>query len=312
MLARTKQWAICIILLLILPKFIFASLIPVKEHRPFYEHLYHVNKQWIWGQSVYSNTEMDRTAVFANDTKRIQAHLSLVEKALRKRSTTHLSPQQSANRLKMLEELNFYHQNGQFPSNHYHKQRMPYFIDNFGIACAVGYLIIESGYADLANTVKEEMNNGYIAEIDKRFPQLQAWADEYGFTMPELAWIQPTYQPVSPAIVWDNLGTGTDLPVEVMYSKPKSNILYIGGPFTQADGVASEGIVQWDGYDFIALGEEGLSGTVLAIAEWNGTLYAGGFLTNNEGSFFNLAKWNGQDWTYHNVANGSVIILLTA
>lgn len=129
----------------------------------------------------------------ANDVSLIQMHLSLVEKTLREKNIDNLTPEQKLNRNKCLDVLNSYSAKGVFPKNLYHPERTPYFIDKFGTACAVGQLIISTGYNDFAEKVKEENNNAYISELSSAYPEINEWASKFGFTTDELAWIQPCY-----------------------------------------------------------------------------------------------------------------------
>jgi hypothetical protein len=81
-----------------------------------------------------------------------------------------------------------------------------------------------------------------------------------------------------------------------------SGILYVGGPFTTLNGVSANGIAQWNGSSFSALGS-GLTysgspeaGGTLAIAGNN--LYVGGLFDTAGGvSADNIAEWNGSSWS---------------
>ncbi|ASS49891.1 MAG: hypothetical protein A3D31_09940 [Candidatus Fluviicola riflensis] len=148
-----------------------------------------LNENWI-------NKEVDfpilsQNSLLSNDVPLIQTHLSLVETVLRNESTDNLTPAQRENRIKCLDILHDYWMGGVFPKNINHKDRTPYFIDYKGTACAVGQLIIETGHEDFAWKIAEEDNNAYIKEMN--YPELKSWATNYGFTVDELAWIQPAY-----------------------------------------------------------------------------------------------------------------------
>jgi hypothetical protein len=52
--------------------------------------------------------------------------------------------------------------------------------------------MISSGHAALAERIHQEMNLAYIHSI--ALPEVAVWAKDHGFTIDELAWIQPTYQ----------------------------------------------------------------------------------------------------------------------
>lgn len=116
----------------------------------------------------------------------IQIHLLLVEKELRNK-------QENCKRIELINELHEYALAGNFPINNHHNKRIPYFIDDFGTACAVGQLIIKSGHQDLAHRISKESNYLYLREMN--YPEIGLWADEFGFTIAELMWIQPSYGP---------------------------------------------------------------------------------------------------------------------
>ena len=88
----------------------------------------------------------------------IQLHLTLVGKHLKQQPTNHLSAGQLANRMAALENLNEYMQNGRFPRNTRHEQTTSCFIDDYGTACAVGHLMIESGNEAFARYIQKTNN----------------------------------------------------------------------------------------------------------------------------------------------------------
>ena len=82
--------------------------------------------------------------------------------------------------------------------------------------------------------------------------------------------------------------------------------LYAGGAFSTAGGTAANGIAQWDGSSWSALGS-GISLTisntvayrsVYALAVSGSTLYAGGWFRAAGGSAAKyIAQWNGSSWS---------------
>jgi hypothetical protein len=134
---------------------------------------------------------LSQKVVLDNDVSLIRTHLSLVEHALREVYTGNLTAIQKHNRAFCLDMLHNYWVKGIFPKNLHHPMRTPYFIDAFGTACAVGQLIIETGHRDLAVKIATENNNAFIE--DMQYPEVFSWANENGFTLSELEWIQPTY-----------------------------------------------------------------------------------------------------------------------
>jgi len=73
--------------------------------------------------------------------------------------------------------------------------------------------------------------------------------------------------------------------------------LLAGGTFVEIRGVAASRIAQWNGSAWSALGS-GVSGTVRALAGYDGRTYAGGDFVNAGGSAVNhIACWDGTTWS---------------
>lgn len=159
------------------------------EKSSFFEKLCEVNIQWkVQNKKLRINQNIP---LISNDITLIQTHLSLVEAELRQVDTRHLSSSQKEKRKHCLDYLHDYTIKGQFPVNTFHTARTPYFIDNYGTACAVGHLIIRTGNKNLAYKISRENNYAYI--LDLKYSEIHDWAREYGFSVHELAWIQPSY-----------------------------------------------------------------------------------------------------------------------
>ncbi len=173
------------------------------------EQLENLNKNW--KDICLDYSILKERVPLTNDVSIIQMHLSLVEKTLRNKNVDNLSTEQKQNRKKCLDILHKYWTNGVFPKNLFHAKRTPYFIDKFGTACAVGQLIISTGYGEFAKKVMNENNNAYISELNSKYPEINKWATMFGFTIDELAWIQPCYcfSPV-PGIVHVTCNGGSD------------------------------------------------------------------------------------------------------
>ena len=154
------------------------------------QQLEELNQYWKNKDHQITNSLIDTRFT---EVSLIKCHLSLVEKTLRAKDLSALTAKQIKNRSHCLDILIEYTNRGLFPQNYYHSKRTPYFIDMHGTACAVGQLIIITGNAALAEKISKENNYGYITDLVKKYPEIILWANEYGFTVDELAWIQPCY-----------------------------------------------------------------------------------------------------------------------
>lgn len=129
------------------------------------------------------------------DQVRIKTHLQYVERILRSRSVDHLSDIQKQNRLNHLENLRDYYQTGEFPHNDGHPDaRRPTFISEDENICAVGYLIEQSLGREIVEKINQQYKYAYIQDIDH--PMFNNWVKSSGFTIRELAMIQPMYGPI--------------------------------------------------------------------------------------------------------------------
>ncbi len=129
------------------------------------------------------------------DHVRIKTHLQYVERILRNRSVEHLSDEQKNNRSNYLENLREYYQAGEFPYNDGHPDgRRPTFISEDGNICAVGYLIEKSLGREVVEKINQKYKYAYIQDIDH--PVFHNWVQSSGFTIRELAMIQPQYGPI--------------------------------------------------------------------------------------------------------------------
>ncbi|MEM6965296.1 MAG: T9SS type A sorting domain-containing protein [Bacteroidota bacterium] len=281
---------------LLLTVTIFAQNLQPSTTATVLEHLAEVNQQWTI-QDIGVDF-LDREITFRKDEERIQLHLQLVEKTLRKRNVTKLTATQKANRIHYLDVLKTYWQRGLFPKNSYHPHRQPYFVDEVGTACAVGHLVKASGATDLVEKIRQENNYGYISELQIIYPELKNWAVENGFTLAELAWIQPGYPPLPQAYYEVGNGGGVDGKINVMKTSKDGSVLYMAGDFSEIDGVAANSIVSWDGENWSTLGE-GVTGEIFTITTDNlGGIYVGGnFILNDNPQYSNIAYWDGIAWT---------------
>lgn len=153
-----------------------------------YAQLCRVNAEW---KSVTPDAALLRDTTFTDDAALIRTHLLLVEKNLRAASAAD-SNTRGLERAQLLDVLHTYALAGIFPKNTHHPdERRPYFIDDYGTHCAVGYLIMKSGHEDLAQKISADENYAYLRDITT--DGLNKWQISSGFTVKELAWIQPAY-----------------------------------------------------------------------------------------------------------------------
>jgi hypothetical protein len=171
----------------------------------------HLEKQTInavtQDESWYALHDIDKNN--ATDDERISTHLNYVRDMLEKKDTKHLSKEASANRKHMLNLLNNYTLNSMFPTNvdELFESRTPIFIDQLGVSCAVGHLILNSEnekYVDGMVTLNEKFPTAYLMDVfngdygEEAKNLILAWAKEHGFEPVELAMIQPTYKWMRP------------------------------------------------------------------------------------------------------------------
>jgi len=256
-----------------------------------YNHLFEINKNW----QLHQNEVPNELISFHSDRERIQMHLLLVEKSLRNTHSGKRTDQQNQNRATSLDILHTYALAGKFPINTGHKTRQPYFIDNFGTHCAVGFLVKETGFPEISKAISETQNFAYVKEIVS--PELVKWSVEYGFTLEELAWIQPGYAPTQ---TYSQVGGGTN--GNVTCSKSSGNRLLVGGDFTELDSLPCLNVGYYSDNHLSCFGN-GIAGKVIGIREFgvNGVIVGGEFESN--GVIYPLAKFDGNTWTYIEIPN---------
>lgn len=260
-----------------------------------YEHMLNVNKQWAYQEDLPK--EIFAEAGEKTDNEWIQEHLFRVHHILSKRSTEHLSKEQKASRAQHLEVLHSYAERGRFPINLYHKGRQPVFIDPFGTHCAVGYLMKENGDSWLSNKISHEMNYAYVLDMNDK--DLVAWQKGSGFTVKELAWIQPGY-PL--AVHWDDMKGGANGPVYTLMPNGQGSV-FAGGYFDTIGGYQSSSIASYmsgfTGYDWVGLSMDQLKGKVYDMIEYKGDIYAAGafYQVDSFAAESAVAKWDGSRWT---------------
>ena len=273
--------------------------LPPDRKASFFDHLREVNAQWDAHERAASLPA--RSIAFADEPDRIRMHLRAVIDVLSITTPEGISAQAMEQRIDLLQRLSTYADARSFPQNHVLPYRNPIFIDPYGTACAVGWLMIESGHADLANAIAAATNQAYLAEIAQGpfADRVSAWEHDHGFTGDELAWIQPGYPPTHP---WAPVGEGTNGPVnELLYLA--NGDLVAAGDFTMAGGMPIHNIATWDGAMYSALGD-GLAGEIRTVIEFGNEIIVGG--VGLGGGVADLARWNGTGWTYQTIFEGKL------
>lgn len=194
------------------------------------EQLLSVNKNWIFYQDAVAKCngkQAKNESSFLSHEAIIKEHLQLVHTILSEKSTAHLSEKAKANRKTLLVALSKYAAAGQFPKNIFLPFTNPVFIDDEQTHCAVGYLMQQSGAEALAQEINNTERFDYIKEISNH--QVPTWAEENGFTLAELAWIQPAYAAM------ENMGKvedGVNGAINCIVKIDANNYI-IGGDFTK-------------------------------------------------------------------------------
>jgi len=168
---------------------LFGSFLTVAQPT-IYSQLCALNQQW---KLIEPKGELLEHKQFSSEKEIITYHLQQAEKHLTKRNTTHLTKEVQACRNEGIAVLKEYWQRALYPRNSKFNNRIPFFIDDYNTACAVGYIMQGTGNEALANYIAETQNNAYVKEMVGE--NIFAWAKAYGFTVDELALIQPTYHP---------------------------------------------------------------------------------------------------------------------
>ena len=277
------------LILLLVSAFAFAA-----KANPVFNKLNEINKYWSYQYDIKPGLLPD--AMPAANIEQLQLHLSLVEKVLRSRSTARLTAAQQTNRQDALDHLHEYWQRGAFPVNDYLPIRNPVFIDRNDNFCAVGYLVKVTGYEHVSRMIASHTNFAYVHDMN--YPQLFAWAEQFGFTVDELAWIQPGYPPDYHAAP---VGKGTNGVIYELHGNDVAGKLFVGGSFSKIDGTIPADNIAYvtenNGlYDWHSMGT-GVNGPVYAIAEFDNRVFVGGSFTFAGNKMAKgVACWDGNSW----------------
>ena len=152
--------------------FLFLALLAVITGRSttFYEQLCAFNTNW---KDYADRAPKGDYRVFKTDQAYIQAHLGAVLTILKSNSTKSLTKAQKESRKKLIQLLDHYRKDGNFPKNYYRSERIPVFIDEHGTHCAVGYLLMKTGHEVAAQRIAMTNNYAWVKEIND--PALLIW-----------------------------------------------------------------------------------------------------------------------------------------
>lgn len=279
-------------------KLLFAILLLASSaragHSDLYIKLLNINAQWQYHtDALPSDVNLQN---FTSDADWISLHLLAVYENLSKVDVSGLSKTQLKNRQQSLTELKDYALRKRFPKNITHPGRRPVFIDHQGTHCAVGYLIMKSGHAELSNHISESMNYSYLKDMEGE--ALTAWVAQSGFTVDELAWIQPAYfNPIN----YKPLKGGTSGRVNAIISDNNAG-LFVAGHFDSAGAVVAGSIANYfsgfAGFDWMRVGDTGTVGEIHDMIYYKNELYVAGNFWQIDSTVSNsgVVKWDGNDW----------------
>jgi antitoxin component YwqK of YwqJK toxin-antitoxin module len=152
----------------------------------------------------------------ARERERMHDHLSFVRDWLASRPAT--KPELETRRAEILGDFDAYIAKYTTPKNDHVPWRTPVFIDDEGTICAVGYLIQQSVNPDLPKKIAKLHRYDFIEDIARDMPEVKAWVDGSGFTLDEIASIQPAY--TEPRVnTWRTWDLAKHTPVDGLFDK---------------------------------------------------------------------------------------------
>ena len=255
--------------------------------KSYYSHLFEVNKEW----AKHPAACPDEKVFFKSDNDRIQKHLELVLLHLKNNPPANLSTSQKEKREGLLKALNNYTIEKSFPVNTKHVIRTPYFVDDKGVHCAVGQLMHVSGNDALVQAIKRDFNYSYLKDI--KTPGVLEWCSTHGFTLEELKWIQPGYNPTA---VLTAVSGGVNGPVTVLTRDFQNNGLIVAGQFDSLNLLPCLNIGYYSNNQLNCFGN-GIEGVIYDVESNFESMFVFGEIINN-GTVYPLAKYNGGTWSY--------------
>jgi hypothetical protein len=103
-----------------------------------------------------------------------------------------------ARRATQIARVEAYRRRGAFPRNiDFAGERVPYFVDDRGVACAVAYLMIEDGRRSDVDAIA--VANNHVRVMDVSDGPIAEWVTGSGLLQEEAARIQPSYDFMRPS-----------------------------------------------------------------------------------------------------------------
>ncbi|MCX5747436.1 MAG: hypothetical protein NT062_33645 [Proteobacteria bacterium] len=168
------------------------------------------------------------------ESVRMRTHLAFVRDRLARMPATR--PDLQAKRDQVIGFLSEYVAKGTTPKNLHLPWRTPVFIDDDQTICAVGYLIERSTGRALPEKIAATHRYDLIEDIARAMPEVGAWVEASGFTLEEIASIQPGY--IEPTVE-----SWRSWPAEVVYDDDGKELpakLHADGPVEDVvDGVTT-------------------------------------------------------------------------
>lgn len=272
-----------------------------QQSKSYFEHLVTINKEW----KHYNDISPIGQVCFSSDLDRIQFHLQLVIENLKTNIPTRFNTIQKAKRLNLLNKLQEYSDRKVFPINQSHSVRTPYFVDHLGTNCAVGQMIYVSGHEDLVAKISQEHNYDYIMDI--KIPGIHEWANEFGFTIEKLKWIQPVYAPEE---TMDQVLNRTNGRVKKIVLNTTNSTMMIAGEFTELDNSPCLNIGYYSNNQLTCYGN-GIDGIINDIVlSVDGVLAIGEF--EHEGKTYPIARYHDSNWSYISIPGRSNAVGMVA
>jgi MORN repeat variant len=157
--------------------------------------------------------------IHASERDRMHQHLQYVRDWLASRPATR--PELEQRRAEILAHFDAYIAKNTTPKNVHVPWRTPVFVDDEGTICAVGYLIEQTTNRELPQRIAKAHRYDFIEDIATAMPEVADWVASSGFTLDEIAHIQPAYS--EPEVkTWRTWDLAKYKPADGLYDKLSS------------------------------------------------------------------------------------------